>query len=350
MTVALFVLTVLLLYGCYRVARPFLAALTLAVAIAVAAFPLHGRVSRRIKSRSLAAGATLLLVIIVIVAPAFFIGQQVAVEAAKGVEQIRANLTPENWERFQQEYPRLGRIADRIEREVNLRDTLQQAAGAVSGIALSAVKGSVQGVVKLFVVFFFLFFLFRDWEGALAGLRAVLPLTDAEADKLFKGVADTINAVFNGMLLVALAQGTLGGLMFWWLGLPAPILWGAVMAVLSFLPMLGTGIIWVPAAAFLALQGHWIKAFILVGWGVLAIGLVDNFMYPTLVGKKIRLHMIAVFIALLGGVTLFGFAGVILGPLLFAMAYEVLQIWRERTAGGETAEQAVQEKPVIVRP
>lgn len=350
MTTALFILTLLLLYGCYRVARPFLTTLTLAIGIAVAAFPLHRWMLRRIKPRGLAAGATLLLVMTVIVAPAFFIGQQVAREAAKGVEQIRGNLTPENWEKFQREHPRVGRIADRIEREVNLRDTLQKAAGAVSGTAMSLVKGSVQGVIELFVVFFFLFFFFRDWEAALRGLRSVLPLTDEEADKLFAVVSDTINAVFNGMLLVALAQGTLGGLIFWWLGLPAPILWGAVMAALSFLPMLGTGIIWVPAAGFLALQGHWIKATILIGWGVLAIGLVDNFMYPTLVGKKIRLHMIAVFIALLGGVMLFGFAGVILGPLLFAMAYAVLQIWRERTADGETAEQAVKEDPVIVRP
>jgi len=342
-TAVLFILTVLLLYGCYLVARPFLTTLSLAIAIAVAAFPLHRWISRKIKARALAAGATLLLVMIVIVAPAFFIGQQVAGEVAKGVDQIRANLTPENWEKFQKEHPRVGRIADRIEREVNLRDTLQKTAGAVSGTAVSAVKGSVQGVVRLFIVFFFLFFFFRDWDKALAGLRSVLPLTDREADKLFGLVNDTIHAVFNGMLLVALAQGTLGGLIFWWLGLPAPILWGAVMAVLSFLPMLGTGIIWVPAAGFLALQGHWIKAFILIGWGVLAIGLVDNFMYPTLVGKKIRLHTVAVFVALLGGVMLFGFAGVVLGPLLFAMAYGVLQIWRERTAGGESADQAVQE-------
>lgn len=349
MTVTLFILTLLLLYACYLVARPFLTTLTLAIAIAVAAFPLHRWISRRIKVRSLAAGVTLLLVMIVIVVPAFFIGQQVAREVAKGVEQIRANLTAENWEKFQKEHPRVGGIVDRIEREVNLRDTLQKAAGAVSGTAVSAVKGSVQGIVELFIVFFFLFFFFKDWDRALAGLRAVLPLTDPEIDKLFDAVGDTINAVINGMVLVALAQGTLGGLIFWWLGLPAPVLWGAVMAVLSFLPMLGTGIIWVPAAAFLALQGHWIKAMILIGWGVLAIGLVDNFMYPTLVGKRIRLHMIAVFIALLGGVMLFGFAGVILGPLLFAMAYGVLQIWRDRTAGGESAEQAVQETPVIVR-
>jgi len=348
MTGALFILTLLLLYGCLLVARPFLTALTWAIAIAVAAFPLHRWVCRKIKARSLAAGATLLLMMIVIVVPAFFLGQQLAREVAKGVEQIRANLTAENWEKFQKQHPRLGRIAGRIEREVNLRNTLQQAAGAVSGTAVSAVKGSVQGIVQLFIVFFFLFFFFRDWERALAGLRSVLPLTDREADNLFEIVDDTIHAVMNGMLLVALAQGMLGGLIFWWLGLPAPILWGAVMAALSFLPMLGTGLVWVPAAAILALQGHWIKAGILMGWGLLAIGLVDNFMYPSLVGKKIRLHMVAVFIGLLGGVMLFGFAGVILGPLLFAIAYGVLQIWRERTAGGETAEQAVQEEPAIV--
>src|SRR5688572_6228940 len=176
MTAALFILTVLLLVGCYLVARPFLTTLTWAIALAIAAFPLHRWVSRRIRIPSLAAIATLLLVIIVIVAPSFFIGHQLAREVAKGVEQVRANLTPENWQAFQKQHPRMGRIADRIEREINLRGTLQQAAGAVSGTALSAVKGSVQGVVRLFIVFFFLFFLFKDWDRALAGVRAVLPL------------------------------------------------------------------------------------------------------------------------------------------------------------------------------
>src|SRR5688572_4914128 len=198
MTAALFILTVLLLYGCYQVARPFLPALTWAIALAVAAFPLHRWISRKIKARSAAAGMTLLLVMIVIVVPAFFLGQQVAREVAKGVEQIRANLTPENWEKFQKDYPRLGRIADRIEREVNLRNTLQQAAGAVSGTALSAVKGSVQGIVQLFIVFFFLFFFFKDSDRALAGLRSMLPLTDDEARKLFDIVDDTVHAVMSG--------------------------------------------------------------------------------------------------------------------------------------------------------
>src|SRR5687767_606833 len=169
MTVALFILSVLLLYVCYLVARPFLSALTWAIALAIAAFPLHRFVRRRIKVPSLAAAVTLLVVMIVIVVPAFFVGQQVAREVAKGVEQIRANLTPENWEKFQKQHPRLGRIADRIEREVNLRNTLQQAAGAVSATALSAVKGSVQGIVQLFIVFFFLFFFFKDSDRALAG-------------------------------------------------------------------------------------------------------------------------------------------------------------------------------------
>ena len=348
MTVALFILTLLLLYACYLVARPFLATLTLAVAIAVAAFPVHRWVARKIKRPSLAAGVSLLLIMIVIIAPAFFIGQQVGREIARGVEQTRANLTPENWQKFQQSYPRLASIAIRIEREVNLMDTLQQAAGAVSGVALSTVKGSVRGLVQLFIMFFFLFFFLRDAGGLLTAVRSILPLTDHEADKLLSTVRDAIHAVFNGMLFVALVQGTLGGLMFWWLGLPGPILWGSVMALLSFLPMLGTGIIWGPAAIILAAQGHWIKAVILLSWGMLAIGLVDNFMYPKLVGKKIRLHMVAVFVALVGGVSVFGFAGVILGPLVFAIAYAILQIWRERTADGDTAEQAVQDKPIIV--
>ena len=120
-------------------------------------------------------------------------------------------------------------------------------------------------------------------------------------NKVFSHVADTINATIYGTLAVAAVQGTLGGLMFWWLGLPAPVLWGLVMGVMAVVPVLGAFIVWIPAAIFLALEGSWGKALILGVWGGVIVGGIDNVMYPILVGNRLKLHTIPAFIAIVGG-------------------------------------------------
>lgn len=130
-------------------------------------------------------------------------------------------------------------------------------------------------------------------------------------------------------------QGTLGGLVFWWLDLPSPLLWGVVMGLLSMLPMLGTALVWVPAAGFLALSGDVDKALILVAFGTFIIGVVDNLLYPLLVKGPMRLHTVPVFIAVLGGLFAFGATGIVLGPLILAVALALLDIWQRRMALGE---------------
>ena len=124
--------------------------------------------------------------------------------------------------------------------------------------------------------------------------------------------------------------------MFWLLGLPSPLFWGAIMALLAVVPVLGTFVIWAPAAAYLALRGDWTKALMLASWGAIAIGLIDNFLYPFLVGNRLRFHTLLVFFAIVGGLSLFGASGVILGPLLLATADALLEIWKRRIALGET--------------
>src|SRR5215213_12024026 len=119
---------------------------------------------------------------------------------------------------------------------------------------------------------------------------SLVPLSNRETDEVFARVSDTIHATVLGTLVVAAIQGALGGLMFWWLGLPAPILWGVIMAFLSVLPYFGAFIVWIPAALGLLLMGQWGKALILTAWGAVVIGMIDNLLYPILVGDKLRLH------------------------------------------------------------
>jgi predicted PurR-regulated permease PerM len=149
-------------------------------------------------------------------------------------------------------------------------------------------------------------------------------------DKLFTRVGDTVYATVYGTLAVAVVQGTLGGLMFWWLRLPAPLLWGLVMGGLAVIPVLGAFVIWIPAALYLALVGSWGKALILAVWGSVVVGGIDNVMYPILVGNRLKLHTIPAFISIIGGLTVFGPSGLILGPVTLTITILLLEIWRSR--------------------
>ena len=118
--------------------------------------------------------------------------------------------------------------------------------------------------------------------------------------------------------------------MFWILGLPAPVLFGAATALFAVLPVMGTAIIWAPVAIFLALSGSWIKAVIRAIWGALVVGLIDNFLYPILVAGELRFHPLAVFFAVFGGLIAFGISGVVLGPVILAITVALLEIWQVR--------------------
>jgi len=133
-------------------------------------------------------------------------------------------------------------------------------------------------------------------------------------------------------------QGVLGGLMFWWLGLASPLLWGLVMGLLSVLPYRGSFVVWAPVAILLLSEGHWIKALVLSVWGSVVIGLADNLVYPIFVGDRLRMHSLVALFSLLGGLAVFGAAGLVLGPVIVSVTLALLEIWRRRTAGGAAAE------------
>ncbi len=385
-------------YLCYRLILPFLPALAWALALAVMAHPLHSWIKRRVSHTNIAAGLTVLIVVILIAAPAVFVTQRLAGEATNATRLIQETLMSGQWRTVFERNPRLRPLEAWIESQFSLEpresdvdesdgstdsaetttedeaiasadesipitdETDQQttaenettesvaqverAAGMLSKGLGTLVTGTGWLLMQFLVTFMSLFFFFRDRYRVLAGLRSLLPLTNSETDKVFSRVSDTIHSTIFGSVVVAMVQGSMGGLMFWWLGLPSPLLWGAVMSILAVVPMLGTFVIWAPTAVFLFIQGEWISALILVAWGALAIGTIDNFLYPTLVGQRMRLHTLLVFFAIVGGILLFGASGVILGPLLLASADALLEIWRRRTAyGGSMEECSEQNSP-----
>lgn len=329
---ALMAATILGLYICYLMALPFVPALTWAVALAVMFMPFHQWVEATVKQPNVAASTSVLVIGLIVVVPATFLGQRLMTEAVMGAETIRTRVESGEWERVVDAYPRVAPIVQRLEQQIDVPGTISRIAASLTNIIASFVAGSVIHAIGVVLTFYLLFYFLRDRRAVLSSLRSLSPLSETDMDRVFGRVGDTVHATIYGTLTVAVVQGTLGGLMFWWLGLPAPVLWGLVMGLLAVVPVLGAFIVWIPAALWLALDGSWGKALILTLWGGVIVGGIDNVLYPMLVGNRLKLHTIPAFMAIVGGVMVFGTSGLILGPVTLTVTVLLLEIWRGRTS------------------
>lgn len=336
-TLVLIAATALGVYLCYRLALPFLPALAWALALAVLFAPFQGWFETKLKWTGVAAFVSVLAICLLVVVPVTFVGQRLVKQAVAGARIVEQKVTSGEWRQFLVDHPRVSSVVDTVDAQVDLPGTVKTFTTWLTGVAGSIVKGSVDQLFDFALTFYLLFFFLRDRRSAIKSLRALVPITEAEMDHLLRRVDDTIFATVYGTLAVAGAQGLLGGLMFWWLGLGAPLLWGVTMALLSVVPVLGAFVIWIPMAGFLALQGSWGKALILALWGMLVIGTVDNLLRPYLVGNRLKLHTILAFMAFVGGLILFGPAGMILGPVTLTVTLVLLDVWSGRIKSGAPA-------------
>ena len=330
--------TAIVLVLCIGIALPFFPALTWAVVLAIAARRMHVWIEHHIGNRSVAALISVVIVAMVIIGPIVWISFQISQEVRNGVEHIQAAAKSGALEANLHRHPALVGAYSWLNERFDLAGAGMQVLNALRGQIASLISGTigaiVQGVICLFALFFFL----RDRSEILKAVRMRLPLNDSEIGLLLVRLKNMIRATVFGRMLTALIQGALGGLMFWILGIQAALLWGATMAVLSTIPAVGSTFIWAPAAAWLAISGHWVKAIILVGWGSCIVGTIDNIVYPLLVGHDVKIHTLLLFVALLGGVLLFGITGLVWGPVLVATGLTLIEILRERTRASEPIE------------
>lgn len=328
---ALTALMLIGLYLCCRLALPFLPALSWALALAIVLSPLQRRLESKLKRPNLATAISLAVTAVIVVLPVIFIASRLITEISKGAELIQARAAAGTLTRFLHDYPQLAPLEGWIEQQqIDLSETVGTLGTWLTTTATSFLRGSVMQLTGLLLTFYLLFYFLRDRHLALDSLRSLAPLSSTETDYLFDRVTTTIHATVYGTLVVAMIQGTLGGLMFWLLGLPAPLLWGLVMGLLAIIPILGAFVIWVPAALWLASQGMWGKALALTAWGAIVVGGIDNLIYPILVGNRLHQHTIIAFISLVGGLIFFGSSGIILGPLSVTLTLLLLEIWHDR--------------------
>ena len=326
-TLVLMAATVIGIYFCYRLAAPFFPAIVWALALAVLFAPLHRWLESKVKYPSLAATICVLVAALIVVVPATFVAERIIGEAARGAETIKTNVESGVWRRAFDAHPLIAPVGHWIERQFDLPGMVNAATAWLTSTAASFVQGSVLQLIGIVLTFYIFFYFLRDRGAALEWLRSLSPLSETDMNRMFDDVSDTVHATLYGTLAVAIVQGTLGGVMFWWLGLPTPLLWGIIMGLLAVVPVLGAFIIWIPAAIFLVLEGSGGKALLLTLWGAVVVGGIDNLLYPMLVGRRLKMHTVLAFISLVGGLIVFGPSGLILGPVIFTVTRLLLEIW-----------------------
>tara|TARA_R110000824_G_scaffold77312_3_gene195582 strand:+ start:3827 stop:4936 length:1110 start_codon:yes stop_codon:yes gene_type:complete len=315
---------------CYFIAAPFVSAIVWSVTLALLFIPLQVRLEPLVRSPSLAACFTVAVVALVVVVPAVIISGMLLNEAMRGAADMADIVDPDTWARLVEDNEMLAPLVSQISGWLELSRLLDNMASSLSVWSGNFIQGSIKGVITMLVTFFFLFYFLRDRKKVVAGLEEMLPFSVSEFAILTGRISDTVFASVYGTLVVASIQGALGGLMFWWLDLPSPFFWGFIMGLLAIVPFLGAFVIWVPTAIILAIGGDPVSAFILVLWGTVVVGLIDNIIYPILVGRRLRLHSAVSFVAILGGLALFGPSGIVLGPVIFAVSQSLLLIARAR--------------------
>ncbi len=308
---------------------PFVGAVLWAIFIAIVFEPLHRRVQQQAGHRTtLAALLTLFLIVLIVILPLTMVGASVVQEASVAVQKVRSGELQfgEYLERMVNALPgwargvldRLG-IVDVPALQERVTTLLSSSGQIITTRLLGIGQITLDFVIAFFVMLYLLFFLLRDGHPLSERIAYAIPLQEQQTRRLLGQFVTVVRATVKGNIVIALIQGVLGGLAFWVLGLPGPLLWGALMALLSLLPAVGAALVWGPVALYYLFTGGLWAAFGLTIWGVLAIGLVDNLLRPILVGKDTRMPDYLVLIATLGGIAVFGLNGFVIGPVIAAM-------------------------------
>ncbi len=329
----LFLIAASLLFG--WILMPFFSAILWALVIAILFTPLKQRWAKRFgKHDSLLSLCVVIVCALIVVLPLLFLGVSVAEQGALVYQKISSgeiNLSP-YMERVQTAFPPLQHLLSRFGVNIgsikqHLTEGAMQASSYIATQALSIGQNTFQFGVSLALMLYMAFFFIRDGDKLLSLLIRALPLGDARERLVLGKLAGVTSATIKGNLVVAIVQGSLGGLIFWILGVQGALLWAMVMAVSSLIPSIGSALIWGPVAAYFLLSGAIWQGLVLIAFCAGVIGAVDNVLRPILVGRETKMPDYLVLLSTLGGISVFGLNGFVLGPVIAALFLALWEIF-----------------------
>jgi len=339
---ALFLLVLgLFIVLCAIMMGPFVKPLAWTLTLTIVCTPIYHFCAKKIKNQSGAALLALAIVVLVIILPTILLGIGISRQALDFSQRIQLDLDDLNYRHmmelahkpaFENSYKFLYKQFGVSKEKIMpvLSNFLGEISGTIGKYSLELAKDLVGNFFWLCFVLFAFFYFLRDGDQIINFLKDFIPLKPEETQKIFSRTSATIKATVYSWIVIGAVQGTLVGIIFWILGVPAPLLWSGVTAVMCFIPFAGAPAVWVPAAIILAVKGLYWKAVIMALWGALVVGSSDNILRPILMGGQLKLHILPVFISIFGGLFILGPVGMVMGPVILSITHTLLDVLRDK--------------------
>ncbi len=335
-------IVILLAYLVFLVFAPFLVPLAWAAVLVVVSYPAYEWLARRwgpVTSAIVSTvGVTLILIVPTLLVMIAFVRQGVGAVQSVQLQVANGHFDWVNdlWTRFQDMFPDAGSE----DLATSLRHYGELAATFVAARLGTILRNTAVFVFHLGVTILAMFYLYSDGASMVARLREILPFELAHRDRMLGDARELIFASVTSSLVAAAAHGALGGIAFALAGIKAPIFWGVMMGFFSFVPLVGSALIWVPVSISLMASGHWGHGIVLMLFCAVIVGSVDNFIRPWLISGRAEMGGLVVFISVLGGIGAFGLLGVVLGPIIVASAASLLELYVPSAPVGNRASHA----------
>ena len=339
-----------LIFISFLIIKPFLTPVLAGLILSYIFYPIYRRINSKLNKKNLSSLITCVLVVLVITLPIAFALNTISKEAYTVYLLSRQKLASGNMlpECKPPEKAICGAVnyvaakANDPKTRYHFETTIKQFTSRITS-SISNIFFTIPSLmVDLFIMFFAAFFLFRDGAIFLDKIERILPLKAEDRQKVFKKLDDTAYAVIYGSIIIAVAQGALGGIGFFIFGVPSPILWGLVMMLASLIPYIGSSIVWLPASLMLIINGYIdmeagiiIKGVLLMLYGIFIVSTIDNILKPKLIGDKSGLHPLLVLLGVVGGLKFLGIIGVIVGPMIIALLVTFIKIYEEEKSSAE---------------
>ena len=333
-------LTFLSFYFLYQILSPFLKPILWAILLTMVFYPLSERLQRLLKQREILCATTMtFLVIVVIILPSTFLMLSLGNEVVGVYHRVQEMIQTGRLQGYMdqiKDIPFLKGVWEKLQEygnasQVNPTDFLLRNLQQVSTFLFNHTSKIFKGLSTFIISFFFtllsLYYLFKDGVRLFERMKEILPVAPRERDLLILRFKQMVYATIYGGILVAIAQGILGGIIFWVLEISSPVLWGTAMAFLSLIPIGGTALIWGPAALLFFAQGALLKGILLLLLGIFGISMADNFLRPLFISSRTKIHPLLLFFAVLGGIQVFGLVGLVVGPLIATLCLTLIEIY-----------------------
>ena len=309
------------------IVQPFLTYIVLAAILTYALFPVFDFIDGRLHRPGISSAISILIALLLMVLPAFFLVSEL-------VQQMSGAYTNLQEETLQRAADYLsGLTGNRLDFQAMLTSSIEQIRRSIVGLAPDILGSITEVALGLFIMFFVMFYGFREGALFIGRVRDLLPLDPTLKESLFYEMRTITQAVLYGQVMTALIQGTLGSLGLLIFGISNWLFWGAIMTIMAFLPVLGTPVIWIPAGVGQILDGNTGRGIGLLVYSSIVVLNIDNFVRPKLVSSQTKVHPLLILIGVLGGLKIFGFIGMLLGPLILALLVALIRFYEQAYLG-----------------